>query len=90
MKEEGPMRGAQGAISAMAGPGPEKPVSPRRVQEGGSAASAAGTRGSLSTAVGHLHSEHPIKHDDHGPHHGGSTHVRHAPGIRPNKGHPYG
>ena len=42
---------------------------------------------SLSGAVGHLRSEHPIKHDDLGPHHGGMDHVRHEPlgGLRPAK-----
>lgn len=33
----------------------------------------------LHGAVKHLHSEHPIAHDDHGPHHGGSHHIRHEP-----------
>lgn len=70
--------------------GSERPVSPQVVQSGGSAAEAAGTRGSLATAVGHLHSEHPIAHDDRGPHHGGTDHVRHAQAVKPNTGHPYG
>lgn len=33
----------------------------------------------LSGAVKELHSQHPHKHSDHGPHHGGSEHVRHEP-----------
>lgn len=30
-------------------------------------------------AVAELHSQHPHAHDDHGPHHGGTEHVRHKP-----------
>lgn len=36
----------------------------------------------LRGAMKHLASEHPEKHDDRGPHRGGSAHMRHMP-------HPY-
>lgn len=35
--------------------------------------------GSLAGAMGELHSQHPEKYCDMGPHHGGSSHVRHMP-----------
>lgn len=59
--------------------GKETPVSPRVVQEGGSMAEAKGLRG----AIGELKSQHPQRHDDLGPHHGTSDHMRH-------QAHPYG
>lgn len=31
----------------------------------------------LRHAVGELHKQHPIKHHDHGPHHGTDHHIRH-------------
>jgi hypothetical protein len=34
---------------------------------------------SLSEAVADLHKQHPIKWNDLGPHHGGTTHIRHQP-----------
>lgn len=105
MKSNGPMSGAGGAVAAKAAQadrpaersghrnvgsvGSERPASPKVVQEGGSAAEAKGLKASLSTAVGHLHSEHPKAHNDRGPHHGGSDHIRHAPAVGPNKGHPW-
>lgn len=95
-----PMRGAQGAINAAAKPH-LMPRTKAKINTGsvgketpsGGATNPSpgkGTRGSLATAVGHLHEEHPIKHDDRGPHHGraGSNHTGRA--ISPNKGHPYG
>ena len=47
-----------------------------------------GGESSLGGAVAHLRSEHPIAYDDHGPHHGGTEHIRHEPlgGLRPCKG----
>lgn len=33
----------------------------------------------LRHAVKELHSQHPIKHDDHGPHHHTTHHMRHRP-----------
>lgn len=59
--------------------GNEKKADVRGVQEGGSMAEARGLKGSLTHAVGELHRQHPHKHDDHGPHHGGMEHVRHEP-----------
>lgn len=55
--------------------GRETPVSPRVVQEGGSAAEAAGNP--LRGAMRELHSQHPHHYTDHGPHHGTSDHIRH-------------
>lgn len=34
----------------------------------------------LRGAVSELHSQHPIAHHDHGPHHGKTHHIRHEPG----------
>lgn len=99
-----PMRGAQGRINAGAEPhleprtrakvsvgsvGSEMPVSPTKVQEGGSKAEAGGSRNSLHEATRHLYDEHPIAHDDLGPHHDRSDHVRHSSHVSPNKGHSY-
>ncbi len=41
----------------------------------------------LGGAVAELHSQHPIAHHDHGPHHGQQHHVRHEPlhGMKPGK-----
>jgi hypothetical protein len=33
----------------------------------------------LRGAVTELHAQHPIAHDDHGPHHGTDHHLRHEP-----------
>lgn len=42
----------------------------------------------LGLAVAELKSQHPEKHSDHGPHHGGNSHIRHIPlhGMKPSKG----
>ena len=68
--------------------GNEKKADVRGVQEGGSAAEARGSvlhTGGLKGATGELHRQHPHKHNDHGPHHGTSTHIRHEPlhGMKP-------
>lgn len=55
--------------------GRETPVSPRVVQEGGSAAEAANNP--LHGAMQELHRQHPHHYSDHGPHHGTSDHIRH-------------
>jgi hypothetical protein len=57
---------------AKGGPGPEKKYS-------GSAFKSAGPRdaAALGRAVNELYDQHPKKHDDLGPHRGGSTHERH-------------
>lgn len=34
---------------------------------------------SLGKGVAELHRQHPVRHDDLGPHHGGRSHVRHEP-----------
>lgn len=41
----------------------------------------------LSHAMKELHEQHPIKHHDHGPHHGSDHHIRHEPlhGMKPGK-----
>ncbi len=94
-----PMSGASGMINKAAAEmpsretksrvntgsvGSERPVSPRVVQEGGSAAEAGGN--SLRQATGELKSQHPIEYHEHGPHHGTDHHVRHAPAVKPNRG----
>ena len=76
--------------SGSGGVGNERKADTKGAQMGGSAAEAKGTRGALSEATAHLRSEHPTKHDDIGPHHGGNDHVRHSPAVAPNRGHPYG
>lgn len=50
-------------------------------QSGGSAAEARGS--TLKAAVSELHSQHPQKYDDHGPHHNTTDHIRHSPAVRP-------
>lgn len=105
MKSNGPMSGAQGRINAAAGERPsrvaksrvntgsvgkETPVSPKVVQEGGSAAEAGGTRNQLHGATKELYEQHPHDYSSHGPHHGTRDHIRHVPHVKPNPGHPYG
>lgn len=63
------------------GVGNERKGDVRGTQEGGSAAEAAGNP--LRGAMAELRSQHPHGYDDHGPHHGTNSHVRHMP-------HPYG
>lgn len=53
--------------------GNERKAEVSRTQLGGSAAEAGGLRG----AVGELKAQHPLKHNDHGPHHGMNHHMRH-------------
>ena len=45
--------------------------------------------GSLKGAVSELKSQHPYKHSDRGPHHGGKAHIRHEPmhGMHPKSRH---
>lgn len=67
--------------------GNEKKADVRGTQEGGSRAEAMGSvlHGSsvgethLKHAMHELHSQHPISHNDHGPHHGKGHHHRHQP-----------
>lgn len=42
---------------------------------------------SMGAAVRELEAQHPIKHYDHGPHHGHDHHIRHEPlhGMKPGK-----
>ena len=54
--------------------GGERKADVKGVQEGGSKAEAAGSP--LRGAVAELHKQHPIKHDDLGPHHGPGHHHR--------------
>lgn len=35
--------------------------------------------GAFSGAVAELHAQHPHAHDDHGPHHDDTSHLRHKP-----------
>lgn len=50
----------------------------------GAQASIVGSTG-LKGAMDELHSQHPQKYDDLGPHHGGSDHMRHEKlgGLKP-------
>ena len=43
----------------------------------------------LRGATKELHDQHPHSYSDHGPHHGGSEHIRHMPlhGMKPSKGY---
>lgn len=50
----------------------------RQGPAGGGSASIVGEH-SLGAATGELRSQHPQKHDDLGPHHGGMEHMRHMP-----------
>jgi len=58
---------------ASGGPGPEK-----KANMSGAFGSGNGS-GGLKGAINELKTQHPIKHDDHGPHHGGTDHIRHKP-----------
>lgn len=81
MPEHKPMPGGHDMISSKVGN--ETKAETKRAQSGGSAASAEGTKASLKKAVSELHTQHPTRHDDLGPHHGGTAHVRHRPAVRP-------
>jgi hypothetical protein len=63
--------------------GQETKAEVKAVQDGGSKAEAAGNP--LRGAVKELHTQHPHKYDDLGPHHGGTDHIRHQPmgGLKP-------
>lgn len=63
-----------------AGPGRTSPADMRGAQEGSPT-----DHNPLTHAVKELHEQHPIRHDDHGPHHGHDHHVRHEPlhGMKP-------
>ncbi len=102
MANSKPMSGAQGQINRAAGEMPkreakssinsggvgnERKADVRGVQEGGSAAEAA--RNPLHGAVQELNRQHPHDYTDHGPHHGTSEHIRHAPAVMANSKHPY-
>lgn len=43
----------------------------------------------LRGATKELHDQHPHHYSDHGPHHGGTEHIRHQPlhGMTPSKGY---
>ena len=59
--------------------GNEKKANMKGVLLGGSAAEGMDSKPHLGGAVKELHSQHPIKYNDHGPHHGRGEHVRHQP-----------
>lgn len=67
--------------------GNETKANVKGAQMGGTAAEARGDavhsnegmKGHLGHAVAELHKQHPHKHNDHGPHHGTTTHIRHEP-----------
>lgn len=72
-----------------AGVGNERKADVKGVQEGGSAAEAAGNmiHEGLKGAVKELHEQHPHEYHEHGPHHGTTTHMRHEPmhGMKPSR-----
>lgn len=51
-----------------------------------------GMKGHLGHAMDELHSQHPIEHHDHGPHHGTDHHIRNNTGdmLRSMAKHGYG
>jgi hypothetical protein len=65
--------------------GNETKVDMKGAMEGGSRAE--GSMNPLKGAVRELQTQHPERYDDHGPHHSGSTHVRHQPlgGLKPSR-----
>jgi hypothetical protein len=90
MHEMKPISGAMGMIDAKAATRPnskERKMSSSVGNETKAAVGAAqggGPSGKLGEAVQELARQHPIRHDDHGPHHASSTHIRHKPAVRPN------
>jgi len=70
-----------GAKNPMAGS--ETKANVKGAQLGGSMAEAAGNP--LTGAKNELRSQHPHDYTDHGPHHGGTEHIRHMPlhGMKP-------
>ena len=60
--------------------GPERKAEVRAAQD-----SNPSEHNPLRGAVQELGRQHPIKHDDHGPHHGTDHHIRHMPlhGMKP-------
>lgn len=64
--------------------GNETKAETKRVQSGGTAAAAAGTKESLKHAVAELGSQHP--RNSRGPNHGGTEHIRHAPVVKVYRG----
>jgi len=84
-----PMPGAAGAVWSAGAVSSKTTKSPGRTPPNVGSVGGEGP-GALAGAVGELRKQHPIKHDDLGPHHSDSTHVTHAPAVKPNSGHPYG
>ena len=62
------------------GPGPETKADMKGAQMGQPT-----DRNPLHGAIAELGAQHPTRHDDLGPHHGGTAHVRHMPlhGLKP-------
>jgi len=89
-----PMAGAAGTISAAAGSQPHsRPEGKSKVNTGSVGnETKANVRGAqepsnhLGGAVAELKRQHPIAHDDLGPHHNRSDHIRHRPHVRPGRG----
>jgi hypothetical protein len=75
---------------ARGGPGQERKFSNRAFGDGRMEVTSSPHRGAdLGHAVDELHSQHPIKHHDAGPHHGKSYHDRHETlgGLHPKSRH---
>ena len=79
-QEHEPKEGLRKAPAAARGGeevGQDKRADMRGAQLGGSAAE--GSHNPLRHAKEELHRQHPIAHDDHGPHHHTDHHERHEP-----------
>lgn len=68
-----PKRSSSSKPAPATGVGNEKRADVRGAQMGGDKAEG------LGGAMRELHEQHPIKHFDHGPHHGTDHHMRHEP-----------
>ncbi len=74
-------------------PAPDRPSGPKKAYQtsknvaseisdsavGNAANPAAPAQSQLTSAAQELASQHPLKHYDHGPHHGADHHKRHSP-----------
>jgi len=84
-RETGDRPAGKGGNTPRSEVGNEKKADVRGTQEGGSRAEAACNP--LKGAISDLKKQHPEHYADRGPHHGGTSHVRHEAlgGLRPAK-----
>ncbi len=69
----------RGAPAGPAGPGSAKKADMASAFSSNVNAGVVAQLSTLGSATQALQAEHPIPHYDHGPHHGTTTHQRHAP-----------